>query len=224
MTINIGFIKETTLLTDKEVENFVAALTLQLTRDFLPAWGFHATAVQHDIVGGHVATGTWQCAFLDNSDQAGALGYHDLTADGFPLMKIFMQDVTNDGVSWTVTTSHEVHETLVDPNINNVVDASGFEYAKETDDACEDDSFAVMVNGVLISNSVTPSWFDPLGKAPFTIYPCNEITTPFGLASGGYIGRRTLPNGQWTQVLGRVISARQVKKLASRTMRRFTAV
>jgi hypothetical protein len=32
----------------------------------------------------------WWLVFLDNSDQAGALAYHDLTNEGLPLSKVFV--------------------------------------------------------------------------------------------------------------------------------------
>jgi len=37
------------------------------------------------------AAGSWWLVFLDNSDQAGALAYHDLTNDGLPISKVFVK-------------------------------------------------------------------------------------------------------------------------------------
>jgi hypothetical protein len=39
--------------------------------------------------GSQPASGSWWLVMLDDSDQAGALGYHDLTSDGLPLGNIF---------------------------------------------------------------------------------------------------------------------------------------
>jgi len=47
---------------------------------------------------------------LDDSDQAGALGYHDLTSDGLPIGKVFAASDLKAGTSWTVTASHELLE------------------------------------------------------------------------------------------------------------------
>jgi hypothetical protein len=112
---------------------------------------------------------------------------------------------------------------LVDPQIDQTVDYNGWQYAKEVADAPEDDHYGHRVNGHLMSNAVTPAWFVPAGQAPFTMYPCAAITAPFTLAPGGYIGRRQLPDGQWEQEFaeGSPVNARQIKRISSRTMRRF---
>jgi hypothetical protein len=219
----IAFIRETRLLTDELIASYVAAQQIQLDRDLLPAWGLTAKCV-FVPPGTSITTpgGAWQCVFLDNSDQAGALGYHDVTADGLPVLKIFIADVLADGVAWTVTASHEVIEALGDPDIQKTVDAGGFEFAWELCDAPEDDRFSVPILGHHMSNAVTPAWFDPNGEAPFTLYPCPEIDAPFILPEGGYIGVRTLPDGAWGQrfAMG-ARTKRQRKGPASRTMRRF---
>jgi hypothetical protein len=40
--------------------------------------------------GAPVPPKTWLIGVFDNSDQAGVLGYHDLTEDGLPLAKVFV--------------------------------------------------------------------------------------------------------------------------------------
>ena len=37
--------------------------------------------------------------FLDNSDQAGALAYHDLTDEGWPISKVFVKTIVGDNAS-----------------------------------------------------------------------------------------------------------------------------
>ena len=45
--------------------------------------------------------------FLDNSDQAGALAYHDLTNEGLPLSKVFVKTIQADNASVSVgATTH----------------------------------------------------------------------------------------------------------------------
>jgi hypothetical protein len=74
-----------------------------------------------------------------------------------------------------------------------------------------------------MSDFVLPSWFDPSGVAPFTFRRNPQISAPFMLASGGYIGRRTLPDGTWDQIMARGESGARAtnKGPSSRTMRRF---
>jgi len=222
MTIpTIAVFTHTGLLTAAEIQACVAAGQDPLHRDFAPHYG--DTVLRYVAPGELIQPDWWQCAFFDHTDQADALGYHDVTASGQPLMKIFAKDAIDDGVNWNVTFWHEVHEARADSSINKTVDAGGYQFAWETDDACEADKWGVRVNGHLISNSVTPAWFDPNGKPPYTIYPCAQITAPFMLASGGYIGRRQLPNGAWSQLLAADADPRQIKRPSSRTTRRFAA-
>jgi hypothetical protein len=145
-----------------------------------------------------------------------------------PVMKILIRDVLADRSNWNVTAQHEIFETIVDPYVDQTVkvtDAAGitWEYAKEVADSPEDDRWAKRVNGHLSSNAVTPAFFDPLGKPPYTIYPCPEVTKPFEIASGGYLSRREVaPSaGEWQQEFSRMSGSRQVKADTSRTIRRF---
>jgi hypothetical protein len=219
MTV-LAFIRDTALLTDAEVASYVVAQQIQIMRDFGPLWGIEATCV-FAAPGDAIPAGAWQVWFKDHTDQAGALGYHD--DKGNPISYVFVADDLADGVSWTVTGAHETLEMLGDPQITRVVDVDGFQYAYEACDACEDDQFAYSINGQLMSDFMLPSWFDPNGKAPFTFR--NTIAAPLTLAAGGYIGVRSLPDGQWTQRFAETspVSPRQSKKPTSRTMRRFGA-
>ena len=124
----IAYIRATTHLTDSLVAAYVAAQQVQLDRDFAKYWQGSATCLF--VPGGHtIPPGAWQCWLLDNSDQANALGYHDLTADGLPLLKVFVGDVIRDGLSWTVTASHETIEALGDPLRTKTAQAGNVEYA-----------------------------------------------------------------------------------------------
>lgn len=217
----IAVYTHTGLLSANLIQTWVAAAQVAVTGDFAPHW---SNAILRFVPpGGTIEPGEWQLVFFDHSDQADALGYHDRTSVGLPILKVFIADCLADGCNWNVTALHEVFEAIADPDIDRTVVFGGWEYAVEVADAPEDDQFAQRVAGHMASNAVTPSWFKSDGVAPFTIYPCAEITKPFELASGGYIGRRQLPNGQWEQQLGAgARSARQAKRPTSRTMRRFS--
>lgn len=212
----------TSLIPATLIEAWTTAAQIALDQDFAPRWS--GATLRYAAPGSLILPNEWQFVIFDHTDQAGALGYHDVTTTGQPILKCFAADCIADGANWNVTFSHELHEAIVDPQITRTAIVGDQEYAFETDDACEDDRFAVRVAGHLQSNSVTPAWFDPNGKPPYTIYPCAEITAPFMLASGGYIGRRQLPDGQWAQLFPEGDrTARQIKRPSSRTMRRFNA-
>src|SRR5213594_2301364 len=142
-TIKVAVINASTVLKDADAGKAVPALQAQIHNDFAPAWGVDA-----DLVfipkGSEPPAGAWWLAILDNSDQAGALGYHDLTDEGLPLGKVFAASDITYGYEWTVTASHELLEMLADPDINLTVfvqsDATrGLIYMHEVCDACEAD-------------------------------------------------------------------------------------
>src|SRR5271157_199730 len=187
-TIQIAVINESTVLADADVVPVVAALQKQVTNDFGPVWGVGAELV---IVpkGTQPPSASWWLVMLDDSDQANALGYHDLTTEGLPIGKVFAASDLKAGTSWTVTASHELLEMLGDPEINLTVfvqpDASsGTLYAYEVCDACEDDQFGYDIDSTTVSDFVFPSWFQPsLGAGTQFDYQ-QRITAPLQLLPG----------------------------------------
>ena len=204
-TIQISVINESTVLADTDVVPVVAALQKQVTNDFGPVWG---TAAQLNIVpkGNQPPSGSWWLVLLDDSDQANALGYHDLTTEGLPIGKVFAASDLKAGTSWTVTASHELLEMLGDPNINLTVfvessNTAGVLYAYEVCDACEDDSLGYQIDSVLLSDFVYPSWFESFRAEGSTQFDrMNKIQKPFQLLTGGYIGIFKVASGSgWQQ-------------------------
>ncbi len=115
--IKVAIINASTALHDGEVEAALPGLQTQIRRDFAPVWGVDADL---SFVPGKQKPqpGSWWLAILDNTDEAGALGYHDLTNEGLPMGKVFAATDKQYGLSWTVTASHELLEMLGDPDIN----------------------------------------------------------------------------------------------------------
>ena len=110
--------------------------TLQKYNDicFSPVWGTPCKLIVSDVV----KKGTWGMVFLNDADAANALGYHDLTKDGFPLSKIFTKTTIQSGEKVSVTASHELVEMLIDPAIQMIASApKGLMYAYEVADAVE---------------------------------------------------------------------------------------
>ena len=204
-TIPISVINESTVLADADVAPVVAALQQQVTNDFGPVWG---TAAELTIVpkGNQPAAGSWWLVLLDDSDQANALGYHDLTTEGLPIGKVFAASDLKAGTSWTVTASHELLEMLGDPNINLTVfvqntNTAGILYAYEVCDACEDDSLGYQIDNILLSDFVYPSWFESFRAEGSTQFDrMKKINTPFQLLVNGYIGTFNVTAGTgWQQ-------------------------
>src|SRR5271154_5703301 len=113
----ISVINASTVLNDNDIRPVIEALQQQVSDDFFPAWGVDAKLTFIPTASAPPGD-TWWLTILDDSDQAGALGYHDLTPDGLPLGKVFAATDLKYGNSWSVTASHELLEMLADPNIN----------------------------------------------------------------------------------------------------------
>src|SRR6266496_6184141 len=114
----VAVLNRSTVVEDAEVETIVKALQVQVDRDFEPAWGVGA---QLDFLPKGEMTGwqgKWNLVVLDTSDEANALGYHDMTQEGLPLGKCFAKSDQIAGSALSVTMSHELLEMLADPSIN----------------------------------------------------------------------------------------------------------
>ncbi len=227
-TTQISVINESTVLTDADVTPVVAALQQQVTNDFRPIWGTDAE-LKMVPQGTPAPAGTWELVILDDSDQAGALGYHDLTTDGLPLGKVFAASDLKAGTSWSVTASHELLEMLADPNINLTAfvqnaNTTGTLYAYEVCDACEDDSFGYQINNILVSDFVYPAWFESFRAEGSTQFDrLNKIQNPLELLPGGYIGVFSVSDGSgWQQQTAEKIptNTRQRGHVGSRRERR----
>lgn len=178
-----------------ELDKLIAALQKQVDRDFVPRWGTPAKLVKAS----DFAKGSWAIVFLDDADQPGALAYHDLTPDGFPLSKVFVRTTINDGSLVSVSTSHELLEMLVDPAINMMTDGPDPKaaYAYEVCDAVEETTY--VIDGVTVSNFVFPSFFETFRKARSTQFDfLGKLTKPFQLLAGGY--QSVWKNGKWASV------------------------
>jgi hypothetical protein len=203
--IQISVINASTVVADNDVQTVVDALQKQVTSDFFPAWGVNAQ-LTFIPTGGTPPPGTWWLSILDDSDQAGALGYHDLTPDGLPIGKVFAGTDLKYGMTWSVTASHELLEMLGDPNINLTVfvqndQSTGILYAYEVSDACEAENFGYQIGNVLVSDFVFPAWFEsfrPMGSTQFD--QMKQIQNPLQLLAGGYIGVFDVNSGSgWQQ-------------------------
>lgn len=192
----IACINNATVALGVDFDALVAALQKYVDSHFTPVWGTPARVVRSD---GFVA-GAWAMAFLDRADVQNALGYHDLTPDGLPLSKVFVQTTVQAGQKVSVTASHELAEMLVDPAINLCsTGPKGLIYAYETADAVEEEEF--LVEGVAMSDFVYPAWFEGFRKPGSTRFDhLNKAAKPFEILKGGYMS--VFKNGEWTQIFG----------------------
>jgi hypothetical protein len=165
----------------------VDALQSFVDQYFAPIWGTPCQVTQE----AQIPKGAWGLRFLDDADQAGALGYHELTDDGLPVSYVFVRTTIAAGDKVSVTASHELAEMLVDPGIQMWAEGpEGTLWAYETADAVEETDFPV--KGISMSNFVFPSFFEFFRK-PGSIQfdQLKKVTAPFTLLTGGYSLVRT---------------------------------
>jgi len=198
--IKVEVINACTVLTDAQVESALSALQIQVHRDFAPIWGIDAD-LNFVAKGANPNPHSWHLVILDDSDEAGVLGYHDATSQGLPMGKVFARTDLKYGNQWTVTASHELLELLADPEVNLAVlfqktPNQSLLYAYEVCDPCEPDEFGYEINGTLVSNFVYPSWFESFhvsGVAQFD--HGKHIKQPFEVLNGGYINIYNITSG-----------------------------
>jgi hypothetical protein len=201
--IQVAVLNEYAGFTNDEVERVVKALQIQVSEHFAPAWGINADITYYPDK--NPPPSSWQLVILDASDQAGALGYHDLTNHGLPLGKVFAGTDRVYGNCWSVTASHELLEMLADPGINIAVfhendNKPGVLYAYENCDACESDDYAYMIEDIKVSDFVFPSWFEKFHPEGTQYDYCKLIMKPFEILHGGHIGIFDMLSGRgWYQ-------------------------
>jgi hypothetical protein len=208
-----------TVVADADVAKAVPALQRQVSEDFSGTWGIDAHI---ELIGRSqkLPAGAWLLGVFDDADQAGALGYHDLTKSGQPLGKVFAKTTLLDHGLWTVTTSHELLEMLADPNINlGAFDEDSRRiYAYEVCDAVEADDLGYAIDGITVSDFVLPGWFEPthVSKGEHFAFK-SKVPGPFHLLRGGYISYYDLRGaGGWQQITAKEASdARQLDARSS---------
>jgi hypothetical protein len=209
---SIAVINESAGVRHADIQAMLPAFDQQWNRDLRAIWGVDAASFAFLPEPRPPAPGAWWVVFLDSSDQADALGYHDLTNDGLPIAKVFVQPLLDDGASISVGASHEICEMAVDPWLNSAYqDQTGTFWAGEVCDPVEDDDYAYWIGEVLVTDFVTPTWFGharPDGPLDLR----DHADTPFQILSGGYAQLFQARKG-WVQVTG----ARAMRSSRART-------
>ncbi len=210
-TPTIALVNAATVPLGVDLYALARALQIYVDQHYAPVWGTACKVVA--VTGNQIPANCWGIVFLDNADQAGALGYHDLTPTGLPMSKVFVKTIQHYNESLSVTASHELAEMLVDPGIQMAVyGPNGLFYAYETADACE--AYGFKINGIIMSDFVYPSWFESFHPANSVKFDhLNKCSRPFQLLPGGYIG--VFGRQGWTQIFGdknQALAKRQFKR------------
>lgn len=213
---NIAIVNVSTVVSDAEAAAASAAIEIQINRDFAPIWGTDQVKLTPFTKTATIPPGWWELVIADNSDQAGALGYHETTVNGDPIGYVFAKDTKSDGLNWTVTFSHEALEMVADPYINSVSEVDNIDstisfYGTEACDAVEDDSLGYKIGSVLVSDFVTPEWFIPTLSGKQLDFQ-KKVSKPLQLLPNGYISLLQTSTGSWTQITARTMDTKAAKR------------
>ena len=178
----IACINSATVGLGVDLDKLVRVLQKFLDDCFTPIWGTPAKLVKAT----KPLEGAWTMVFLDDPDAPNALGYHDLTANGLPLSKIFVKPTLRVGDKVSVTACHELAEMMIDPAINLWCDGPGGTlYAYEMCDAVEEEEF--LIDGVAMSDFVYPAYFEGFRSPRSAQFDyLKKIDHPFQILHGGY--------------------------------------
>jgi hypothetical protein len=193
--IQVGLVDTTGKLDTHLVQATAAALNIQVMRDLPQYWDIKAT-VRYLPDPKRIPVGVWP-VFLVSKLPPGEGGVH-LDKKNQPYSLVIGTPGSTD---WTIDASHETLEMLVDPAGNrlqvsqaieiagrDVQDAAGqFEYLVEACDPCEANQYAYSIQGIAVSDFITPRFYDPVAT-PGTRYSfAGHVQRPRQILPGGYI-------------------------------------
>jgi len=219
--INVSISNQSSLFADKDLPALANALAIQVGRDYYPLWGTNAS-IFYAPSGHNPPADHWVLGLFDDSDVAGALGWHDETPTGQPLGKAFVRTTQADGMQISVTVSHELLEMLGDPNVSLASQDGNTFWSFENCDPVEADSLGYTIEipagwlgagtKVLVSDFVTKAWWDRNAPPPYDFR--GHLTKPLELAPGGYISFLDLNNLQngWQQASAKTATAAEQVK------------
>ena len=207
--IQIGLVDKTGEIDLDLVHSAAMALNLQVTRDLPQFWPVSAT-VMYLPNPDKVPAGVWPVQLVKTlpPDEG---GFHS-DKHKQPYSKVIASKSDN---TWTIDASHEILEMLVDPYGNRmhssvaikvvrgkIVDGTGqFGYLVEACDPCEDNSYAYTINGIAVSDFITPHFYDPVVTEGTRYSFTGAVKAPRQILPGGYISWVNPEKDEWQQLM-----------------------
>lgn len=181
-----------------EVVRAAGALTRQCLEHFALAWGVMAS-VRAATPADPPRASEWRLELRAVPTVQGALGYHDETDNGIPILYVFPALCVADGTTWTSCASHEILEALADPLLRRCIQADdGWIWDAEVCDRVEADTYTI--DGVTVSNFNVPACFEPPKNRIGVTYDYMGLSTrPNEVRAGGYAQKFDSTHG-WLQV------------------------
>jgi hypothetical protein len=207
--VHLALVSLTPAVDFAAVSTVNAAVQRQIVRDFGPIWGVNATIDAFARLE-DVPLGYWRILVVDTFDHGGQ--HRDRNHQPYALVAA--------GSSWSLVTSHEALEMLADPFGNTVRPGDSpmagqgrVEFLVEVCDPCESDECAYTVNGVLVSDFCTPSYYDPVRADGVRYSFTGAVKQPRQVLNGGYLTWREPATNSWFQQTQRADEAPQFKNL-----------
>jgi hypothetical protein len=210
MSVNqVGLVDMTGQIDVDLVHSAAIALNLQVTRDLPQFWPVSAT-VTYLPNPDKIPAGIWPVQLVKTlpPDEG---GFHS-DKHKPPYAKVI---ASKSDPSWTIDANHEILEMLVDPYGNRmqssvaieivrgkIQDGTGqYGYLVEACDPCEDNSYAYTINGVAVSDFITPHFYDPVVTAGTRYSFTGAIKGPRQILPGGYISWVNTVMDEWQQLM-----------------------
>ncbi len=201
--MNLTIVNTSATIDDASLAAAVAAIGLQVSRDFQPEWNIGATLGAARLSLGTakapIETPTDAIIYLGDESQdptagtAALYGYHSDNYNHIPYGFVYLDVCQQYGEVWSCTLSHEVLELLADPTAVVVIQGSAPQgvaaaaglvyYNLEVCDPTQGDTYPI--NGITVANFVTKSYFGMLGGSHATNF-LNLSLSPLGVRPGGY--------------------------------------
>lgn len=194
--LQVAIVSETEEVPFPALSAAAAALQRQLMRDVRPLWGVHASVSAFPMLE-DVPSGYWPVVVAGGPCVAAVQGVH-LDSRGQPFA------IAAPGQTWSLTLSHLILELLIDPSGNRLYtgpspldDLSPVEFLLAACDPCAGVEFAYQVDGVLVSDFITPAYAQSDGAVSACCSFTGAVSRP----------RQVLPGGclSWVDPVGRLV-------------------
>ena len=199
VTRRVAIINESDNLTAGDLARASAALQIQVTDQFGPRWHIIATVDCFPTLQ-DLPQGYWPVVVRDFIGGPSSGVHVSETGDKPFALVVF------SGAHWTITLSHEVLELLADPFGTTFLtgpslrtEQTTVEYLAEICDPCQADKSAYDINGVLVTDFVTPDFYAGFGAGKYSFG--GQVTAPRTVLPGGYITwHEAAPDAWWQQL------------------------
>lgn len=157
-------------VSDDEVLKALKVMQKNYNTNLAKYWGLRIKLYYSPLKNKTIPTNMWHALLLDTSDEAGALGYHDVNVQDLPQCKTFVTTALLNRADWRITLDHEILEMRANPYgmkvfFNWVTYSNGTVMKRlvpnEICDPIEADRYGYFLDGTKVSNFVTPEYYDP---------------------------------------------------------------